>query len=156
MLTVSIPGFKDFVIKNVLFDLNGTLACDGILPDSTREGLIALSANLTLFVMSADTHGTLQTVTADLPVQIKRVQQSVGAPAKHQFLLELGADRTIAVGNGRNDVEMLRAAALGIVILGREGAAKEALLAGDLAFCTIDDALHALMNPKRLVATLRG
>lgn len=45
------------------------------------------------------------------------------------------AQHTIAVGNARNDVEMLAAA--------------------DLVFAHIDDALDSLLNPKRLVATLR-
>ncbi|MBN1562922.1 MAG: ATPase P, partial [Anaerolineae bacterium] len=112
MLALSIPGFGDLMIDAVLFDLNGTLACDGLIADSTRERLKRLSQTLTLYVMSADTHGTLGTVTADLPLHIRRVKQNLGAGAKHEFLLELGADRTIAVGNGRNDVDMLRAAAL--------------------------------------------
>lgn len=156
MFSVSVPGFGDLQINNVLFDLNGTLACDGIIPASTRLRLKTLGQSLTLYVMSADTHGTLETVTAGLPIQAHRVQQPLGAAAKHEFLLELGAERTIAVGNGRNDVEMLHAAALGIVILGHEGAARDALWASDLVFATIDDGLDSLINPQRLIATLRG
>jgi soluble P-type ATPase len=156
MLSVSIPGFGDLTVDSVLFDLNGTLACDGIIPVSTRERLKALSQTLKLYVMSADTHGTLETVTADLPLRIRRVKQTLGAIEKREFLRELGADRTIAVGNGRNDVEMLSHAALGIVILGPEGTAKDAILAGDVCFRAIDAALDCLLSPKRLIATLRG
>ncbi len=156
MLSITIPGFGELVIETVLFDLNGTLACDGIIADSTRERVSMLGQNLALYVMSADTHGTLETVTAGLPLHIRRVKQPLGAAEKREFLLELGADRTIAVGNGCNDVEMLTSAALSIVILGHEGAAKEAVLASDLCFNSIDDALDCLLYPKRLIATLRG
>lgn len=155
-LLISIPGWADLALANALFDLNGTLALDGQMADSTRERLTALGEILTLFVMSADTHGTLEQVCAGLPLHVHRVQMELGAPAKLAFLESLGPQQTVTVGNGRNDVLMLKAAALGIAILGPEGAAKEALLAADLAFFSIDQALDALLYPKRLVATLRG
>ena len=154
--SVSIPGWGDLHLTNVLFDLNGTLACDGLIADSTRERLKVLGERLTLYVMSADTHGTLDQVTAGLPVRAQRVHQPVGAVEKRDFLVRLGAEQTVAIGNGRNDVEMLEAAALSIVILGPEGAAVAALQAAALVFGHIDDALDSLIYPQRLVATLRG
>jgi soluble P-type ATPase len=155
-LSISIPGWGDLHIANVLFDLNGTLAFDGIIADSTRERLKILGESLALYVMSADTHGTLDRVTAGLPVQVRRVRQTLGAAEKRGFLAQLGAGQTAAIGNGRNDIEMLQAAALGIVILGPEGAAAAALASADLVFGHIDDALDCLVHPRRLVATLRG
>lgn len=155
-ISIVIPGSGPLHIQNVLFDLNGTLACDGIIVESTRDRLRKLGENLALYVMSADTHGTLDDVTAGLPLQVRRVRQVVGASEKRSFLEELGIQYTAAVGNGRNDVAMLEAAALGIVILGPEGTAREALLAADLVFGHIDDALDSLLNPNRLLATLRG
>jgi soluble P-type ATPase len=155
-VTVSIPGWDTLSLTNALFDLNGTLALDGIMAESTRERLTVLGDVLTLYVMSADTHGTLEQVCAGLPLTIQRVQTPLGAPAKRQLLESLGPQQTVAIGNGRNDVLMLDAAALGIAIIGPEGAAKEALLAADLVFRSIDEALDSLLNPARLLATLRG
>ena len=155
-VTVSIPGWDTLSLANVLFDLNGTLAQDGMIAESTRERLTALGDVLTLYVMSADTHGTLEQVCADLPLIIQRVETPLGAPAKRQWLESLGPRQTVAVGNGRNDILMLETAALGIAIIGPEGAAKEALLAADLVFRSIDEALDSLLNPARLLATLRG
>lgn len=155
-LLISIPGYADLTLTSALFDLNGTLALDGLIADSTRERLISLSESLALYVMSADTHGTLEQVCAGLPLAIHRVQTDLGAPAKRAFLETLDPQRTVTVGNGRNDVLMLQAAALGIVVLGAEGAAKDALLAADVVFSSINHALDALLHPKRLVATLRG
>jgi soluble P-type ATPase len=155
-LAVSIPGFGDFVFACALFDFNGTLACDGVIIDSTLQRLNRLSFDLDLYIMSADTHGTLSQVTADLPATIRRVSQVPGGPEKKAFLDHLGCHQTIVFGNGRNDAAMLEAAALGITILGCEGAAAEALLAADLVFVSIDDALDSLISPQRLVASLRG
>jgi soluble P-type ATPase len=155
-ISVDVPGYGALQIKHILFDLNGTLARDGVIADSTRERLQKLAEHMTLYVMSADTHGTLEQSTTGLPIQVRRVRQELGATEKLDLLNELGAEHTVAVGNGRNDVEMLAAAALGIAILGPEGAAQSALLAADLFFSHIDDALDSLLNPKRLIATLRG
>jgi hypothetical protein len=49
---------------------------------------------------------------------------------------------------------MLRDAALGILVIGREGAAVRSLLAADLVVSSIEDALDLLGSPKRLVASL--
>jgi len=50
---------------------------------------------------------------------------------------------------------MLSAAGLGIVVIGREGAATRAIMAADLAVHDITDALDMLLDPTRLLSTLR-
>ena len=51
---------------------------------------------------------------------------------------------------------MLQAAALGIAVIGPECAAAEALAAADIVAPNILAALDLLLNPLRLVATLRS
>jgi soluble P-type ATPase len=67
----------------------------------------------------------------------------------------LGAGQVVAIGNGANDVDMLRTSALGIAVLGPEGLATPALLAADVVVASIDDGLDLLLQPKRLIASLR-
>jgi soluble P-type ATPase len=155
-LDIDIPGFGAFQFQHVLFDLNGTLGLDGVIADTTRAQLITLGQTLTLHVMTADTHGTLDRVVEGLPLDAQRVQGTLGAEEKRALVMALGATHTIAVGNGRNDVAMLRAAALGIAVLGVEGIAVDALQAADVLFPHINAALDSLLNPLRLIATLRG
>lgn len=69
---------------------------------------------------------------------------------------ELGARACVCLGNGRNDQLMLQDAALGIAVLGPEGAAGGALMAADLAAPGIEPALELLLKPQRLCATLRS
>lgn len=76
---VDIPGFGAFQFQHVLFDLNGTLGEDGLITEVTRAQLIALGHTLTLHVMTADTHGTLDHVLAGLPLEAQRVQSVLGA-----------------------------------------------------------------------------
>lgn len=50
---------------------------------------------------------------------------------------------------------MLRAAGLGIVVIGGEGASGEAARAGTVVARDINSAIDLLLKPRRLVATLR-
>ncbi len=69
---------------------------------------------------------------------------------------QLGAEHVVAFGNGRNDISMLRTAALGIAVLSGEGIAVGTLQVADIVASGPVDAIDLLLNPKRLVATLRG
>jgi soluble P-type ATPase len=59
------------------------------------------------------------------------------------------------MGNGANDAAMLAGTALGIAIVGPEGAHRAALAACDVAVRSVADALDLLLEPQALVATLR-
>jgi soluble P-type ATPase len=51
---------------------------------------------------------------------------------------------------------MLERSALGICVIGDEGAAREAIDASDVIARDIESALDLLLQPRRLVATLRS
>ncbi len=74
---------------------------------------------------------------------------------KRRLIASLGAASTVAIGNGKNDVLMLEAAAVGIAVMGPEGLSTEALAKADVLFSRIDEAFDLLGHPRRLVATLR-
>lgn len=74
---------------------------------------------------------------------------------KLRLLKRLGPAQVVAIGNGRNDVPMLRQAALGIAVLGPEGAAGDAVRAADILTRDIREALDLLLQPLRLKATYR-
>jgi len=73
-----------------------------------------------------------------------------------RLLIEgLGAENTAAVGNGINDNKMLKAAKIGIAVMGREGAAVETI---NNANIVVTDPMHAInlfLQPIRLKSTLR-
>jgi P-type E1-E2 ATPase len=107
-------------------------------------------------LVSADTFGRLDNIAAQLGVRAKRLETGrPEAAQKADVVRQLGAERVVAVGNGANDADMLREAALGIAIVGPEGLAASALAAAHVVVPTISDALGLLGNPKRLIATLR-
>ena len=63
--------------------------------------------------------------------------------------------KVVAVGNGANDAAMLHKASLGIAVLGGEGLALACLTAADIVVPDIGAALDLLLQPRRILATLR-
>jgi soluble P-type ATPase len=156
MIEINIPGFAPVRLRHFVSDYNGTLALDGKLLPGVAEALTALAAHLELHVITADTFGLAAGQLAGLPVTLKITPLESQADAKLEFVRQLGASEVVALGNGRNDRLMLDAAAVGIGLIQREGGATQALAAADLVSTNILDALDLLLNPKRLVATLRS
>ncbi len=70
-------------------------------------------------------------------------------------MTDLGPERCVAIGNGANDAAMLEAAALGIAVVGPEGAAASAVGNADVVCTSITDALDLLLDERALIATLR-
>ena len=156
MLEVDVPGWRTLRLEHLVLDVNGTLTLDGTLLPIVAPKLTVLGAQLEVQLLSADTFGRLDDVAAALAVVGRRLRAGEPESAqKAQVVRELGAESVVAIGNGANDVAMLAEAALGIAVLGPEGLAVASLTATDVIVASIEDALELLLNPMRLIATLR-
>ncbi len=156
MLTIAVPGWRDLHLANLVLDVNGTLTLDGELQPGVGERIPVVRELLTVHLLSADTFGRLGEVASSLGVQAHRLDSHRSeVEQKAQFVRELGAETIVAIGNGANDSAMLGAAALGIGVLGPEGSASVTLNAADVVVASIEIAFDLLLNPRRLVATLR-
>lgn len=153
---IDIPGFKQLSVEHLVLDFNGTLAVDGTLRPGVRERLEALAARLHIEVVTADTFGTAARELKDLPVRLVLLSEESQAKAKRIAVLRYGSERVIAIGNGRNDQQMIATAAIGILVIQQEGASGAALAGADIVVTSVLDALDLLLNPRRLVATLRA
>lgn len=152
MIEVTIPGRNALQLRSLLLDFNGTLACDGSLLPGVDARLIHLRDRLTIEVMTADTFGTAQRVLAPTGIPCTVIRNRRDKAAR---VAALGPDSVVAIGNGRNDAEMLESAALAIAVVGPEGLAGDVLKAADVIVPSIVAALDLLVMPERLVATLR-
>ena len=151
-IAVELPGCGQVVLTTLALDFTGTLAKDGALLPGVAEAFVALAARLHIVVLTADTFGTAAKALEALPVEVRIV--ATGAE-KAEFLRSLKPQDVVAVGNGRNDVELLRAAGLAIAVVGPEGAAGALLRVADVVVRDVHDALDLLVYPLRLKATLR-
>ncbi len=156
MIKVAIPGKGEFELKHVVFDVNGTLAVDGHLLPEIPELLAALKDHLEIHLLTADTHGKQAEIDLILNQKADRVKAGNEARQKADYVKNLGAKNTVAIGQGANDVLMLKSAVIGICTLSAEGTALETLLGSDLVVPDIQSALNILLNPTRLIASLRN
>ncbi len=155
MIDLLIPGYGWLSIKNLLLDYNGTIAFNGHILPGVLERLKALSKLLNIKVVTSDTFGTVMQELEDSDIEVFILKSSNHTAEKREILDGLGANRTIAIGNGNNDKEMIKYAALGIVVLGQEGCSTETLLSSQIVVPSITRALELLLEPEELVATLR-
>lgn len=156
MIEIAIPG-KDMTLElsKLLLDINGTLTTDGVLIAGIKEKLEILKKDLGMYLLTADTHGNAASIAEELDIEIFKVSGDEGGQDKLDFLNTLGAENTVAIGNGYNDTLMLEHAALAIAILGEEGCSVHAMKRADIVVKDINDALALLLNPLRIIATLR-
>ena len=156
MIEIDVPGNKKFRLEHLVLDYNGTIAFDGALIDGVKESLAELSKMLTVHVITADTFGSVEKALKDIHCKLAVIPLDHQDVAKLEYVKTLGCDKTASMGNGLNDRLMLKASALGVVVIQGEGAAFETLAAADVVCKDIRSALSLLSNPLRLVATLRS
>lgn len=156
MLTIEIPGYRTLHLQNLLLDYNGTIAIDGVISDEVKDRLRLLSRDMTIYVLTADTHGNAANMCAGLPVTLHTFPEGSAMQEKHRILRKLDESSCAAIGNGRNDVLMCRDAALSIAVIGPEGAHGRLISDADVCVTTINEGLDLLLKPKRLIASLRG
>jgi P-type E1-E2 ATPase len=155
MIELNIPGRGDLSLEHLVMDVNGTLAVDGILLEGAAKRIGELHNRLTVHLLTADTHGGQAAIDHLLNLQAVRIQQGDEAGQKAAYVRQLGAERVAAIGQGANDAQMLKTAALGICVLSVEGLAVEALTCADLLMPDILSALDLFDKPLRLIASLR-
>ncbi len=155
MLNIEIPGHEDIVVRNIVFDFNGTLATDGKLKTPLKQMLEEISKFTEIYILTLDTFGTVQKECKDINAKVQVLNPNKGSEEKKRFVQHLGAESTICIGNGMNDAGMFDISALAIIIIGEEGCSVKALAKADIVVKNIEDALMMLLNPKRITATLR-
>ena len=154
MLNIKIPGREEMTLSHLILDYNGTIAEDGAIIESIRPRLAQLSEKLSIYVITADTHGTAAQRCQGLPLQVltfptTQVGEIKAAEARK---MEGGV---VTIGNGFNDIQMSDAADLSICVMGKEGCCGALLSHCDVVVTSIDDALDLLIKTDRLRATLR-
>ena len=150
-MRIHIPGRGPLELDHLVFDFNGTLACDGRITDEVLALLAVIAQKIDLIVATADTFGTAATTFEPAGIAWRRIKTG-GDKAQ---LVEGFGGNTAVVGNGANDAMMFRAADLAVAVVGPEGAASAALLAADIVVSSIEAGLELFLHPNRIVATLR-
>lgn len=156
MLEIKVPNKGNLAITHVLFDMNGTIATGGIIDTRVSGYLEKIREILKICIISADTFGTLEKMAGKYNLEYHIIpRKNNEAKEKQDTVKKYGGEHVIAVGNGNNDTLMLEEAAIGIGIMGSEGISRDCLLAADIIVGDICHACSLILDPRKLVATLR-
>jgi soluble P-type ATPase len=154
MMTIQRPGRSNLDIEFILIDFEGTLASDRRLHPKAKDKINLLSKRTNIFILAGEEKERVEEVLRKVKAEIVYLTEGESSKKKLDLLRRLGPDRTVAVGNGVDDVPMIQEAALGVCVLGKEGTSSEAMEKADVVFMNILDALDFLLKPLRQKATL--
>lgn len=156
MIIFEIPGRDIIEINNIVFDYNGTIAVDGKLIKGVKEMLNKLSDDVDLYILTADTYGTVKEECRDINAMISTFPKENAGGSKKEIVRKLGGKNTICVGNGYNDIPMFIESILSIAIIEGEGTSGKLLANADIVARSIVEALRILLNKNMVKATLRN
>ena len=155
-ISVNIPAFKQIDIEHLICDFNGTIAVNGKLIDGVKDRLNKISESIQVHIITADTFGTVKNELEGINCKLVIISEGNQTEEKLNFLRSCGGNVSVCVGNGRNDKLMLKEAIIGIALIQDEGTFTETIISSDIVCKSINDALDLLLNPKRLIATMRS
>lgn len=155
-MTISIrrPGQFDLEIDHLMIDYEGTLAIDGRVHPKAKEKINLLSKRLAIHILTTGERVKVEERLRRVKAQLIFLTPGAAEEAKLDLLRRLGPERTVAIGNGADDVRVFEEAGFSICVVGREGASGEALRKADLVVTDILHGLDFLLKPLRQQATL--
>ncbi|MBN2225865.1 MAG: ATPase P [candidate division Zixibacteria bacterium] len=155
MIHLDIPGLGPIELRFLVCDYSGTLSVDGVLVPGIERYLSMASQLLDVHIITADTHGKARDQLAKVNATVHILEGDLHDAVKVDYITSLGAEYCIALGNGNNDIGMLRAARIGVMVLLEEGCSSAAMQSADIVVRSAADAIDLVLNPNRLKATLR-
>jgi len=154
MITIQRPGWSNLETEFILIDFEGTLASDRRVHPKAKDKINLLSKRTKIYILTAEEKEQVEEVLRKVKAEFIYLTQGESSQKKLDLLRQLGPNRTVAIGNGADDVSMIEEAGLGICVLGKEGISSETLTKADVVFTNILDALDFLLKPLRQKATL--
>jgi soluble P-type ATPase len=154
MITIQRPGKEPLEIEYILLDFEGTLASDRRVHPKTKDKINLLSKRTKIYILTKEEKEVVAEVLKKVKAEIIYLAEEEASQQKLDLLRQLGAIKTVAIGNGVDDAPMIDEAGLGICIMSSEGTSAEAMKKADVVVSNILDALDFLLKPLRQKATL--
>jgi len=154
-MVINVPETGKYEIENIVFDYNGTIAINGDIISGILEKIVKLTESFNVTIITADTFNTVRKAFEGTDVNVHIIDNENGTIQKKLFIEEIGSNKTIVLGNGRNDELMLKEAIISVAILNDEGVSLKALNNADFLLKDINHFFEMIEEPKKLVAILR-
>jgi soluble P-type ATPase len=154
MITLQRPGQTSLEIECLLIDYEGTLASDGRVHPKAKDKINLLAKRISVYIVVKSEQVKVEESLRNVKAEVLFLTEGETSGEKLDLLRRLGPERTVAIGNGADDVPMLEEAGFSICVIGKEGASGEALKRADMVVNDILDALDFLLKPLRQKAIL--
>jgi soluble P-type ATPase len=154
-MIITVPGIGEYEIENIVFDYNGTIAIDGIIIEGIMDKIVKLSNEFNVYIVTADTFKTVENAFKNTVINVHIIGKNNESQDKKEFIKKVGSNKTIALGNGRNDELMLKEAIISIAVLNDEGISVKTLNNADFLIKDINNFFDMIDEPKKLIAILR-
>ncbi len=154
MISIQRPGQSPIEIEYLLIDFEGTLASDGRVHPKAKDKINLLSKRTKITILAKGEKEKVEETLRRVKAELYFVNEEESASQKLELLLNLGASRTAVIGNGMDDIRMMKEAGLSMAIIGKEGTSGELIQSAHLIFTNMVDALDFLLKPLQKKATL--
>jgi len=154
MIAIQRPGQEPLEIEFILIDFEGTLAQDRRVHPKAKDKINLLSKRSKIYILSKEEKELIEETLKKVKAEVYYLTEGEASQQKLELLRQLGPNKTVAIGNGVDDIPMLEEAGLGMCIISKEGTSAEAMIKADVFVSNILDALDFLLKPLRQKATL--
>jgi soluble P-type ATPase len=154
MMIIRRPGQSSLEIEFILLNFEGTLAADRRVHPKAKDKLNLLSKRTNIYILAKSEQQAIREVLKKVKAEVVYFIEGEVSQGKLDLLRQLGAAKTVAIGNGVDDEAMIEEAGLGICIIGVQGTSGEAIKKADVVFTDILHAFDFLLKPLRHQATL--
>ena len=154
MISIERPGQANLEIDFILIDFEGTLASDRRVHPKAKDKINLLSKRAKIYILTKEGKEQVMEVLRKVKAEIIHFAERDVSARKLDLLRQLGANRTVVIGNGRDDASIIEEATFGICVISREGTAAETIQKADVVVSNILDALDFLLKPLHQKATL--
>jgi soluble P-type ATPase len=154
MIAIQRPGQNPLQIEFILLNFEGTLATDRRVHPKAKDKLNLLSKRTSIYILTKGEQEAIREILKKVKAQVVYFMEGKVSQGKLDLLRQLGAAKTVAIGNGVDDAAMIEEAGLGICIMSVQGTSGEAIKKADVLFTDILHALDFLLKPLHHKATL--
>jgi len=154
MIILQRPGQNPLEIEFILLNFEGTLATDRRVHPKAKDRLKLLAKRSKIYILTKGEKEAIGEILKKVKAEVIHFTEREVSQGKLDLLRQVGAERTVVIGNGVDDAPMIEEAALGICVIGKEGTSVEAIKKADVVVTDILDALDFLLKPLRQKATL--
>ena len=154
MMMILRPGQEPLEIDFILLDFEGTLASDRRVHPKAKDKINLLSKRTKIYILTKEGKELVEEALKKVKAEIIYLIEGEASQQKLELLRQMGATRTVAIGNGADDAPMMEEACFSICVMSKEGTSAEALKNANVVFIDILDALDFLLKPLRQKATL--